>query len=255
MAQVYVEFAGLVVAVLPPAKDLIDVLLLDARAAGGPQHSAVMLVRDVVGLKGSPDFTITRPSGDVTAQDEYAGWILRGSVEFAGNFAPFAAPDLAQTMDLKHIGAARRLLPANQRPVTASVRLTRGKLMSSGVSGLFDFHYNENDRVYGRCNEVELTDRVKCDLGNVDAPFQVSFQGLDGTRTVVTIPETVGEPILISNLASGSAQLTHHFGAYYMIADNLRQPSIRSYPERCAEVRIWDFPDNPDECRSGKYEE
>jgi hypothetical protein len=270
MAVVKVEFAGLVVAVVPPGKDSVSVLLLDARAVGGPAHSSVLLIKDVPGLKGSPDFTITRPSSiklcgpdgayhpDNEEAPEFAGWFLRGDVEFSGNLAPFSKPNLAKTMDIKRIGDARKLVPANLRPLSATVRLDKGQLSSSGVAHYYDFHYfqdGEKRRVYGPGNEVELTDRMSCDLGEIKGSFQVSFQGITGGRTVVTISDTadLDEPILISNLAGGSVKAGEHFDAYFVLADSKRTPSIKQYP-RPEQVGV-DIPDNPDECRAARFEE
>jgi hypothetical protein len=262
MPQVSIEFAGLVVAVVPPSKDRVDVLLLDARAVGGPPHSAVMLVKDVPGLMGSPDFTITRPASHAAGKkdtQEYAGWIIRGDLHFSGNLPAFSPPDLSKTMDLKKVGDATALVPVNLRPVSATIKLTNGLLKSSGRAELFDFPYidgHQEKRVYEKCNEVELTDRLTCDLGDLTTPIRVSFRGTDGAQTIVTIPasDELDEPIIISNLVAGSTQAGQHFDAYYTLANNKRTPRIKRYKRKCEDI-AWDFPDNPDECRAAKFEE
>lgn len=260
MATVNVEFAGLVVAAVPrdamTAKK-IPVMLLDVRAVGGPEHTAVMLVKDVPGLKGVPDFTITRPSDGKTDPVEFAGWILRGDVEFSGGFDAFAAPDLAKTMDLKTVADAADLVSPGRRPLTATVMVEAGKLRSSGTPHHFDFLWLDNDippveqRVYGAGNEVELTDRLTWELGDVKAAFQVSFTRTDGSRCVVTIPHDVGETIMVSNLVGGVGKGAPHFDAFYSLAVGTRTPHIQRYNK--ATGMKQDPPENPDECRPATF--
>lgn len=260
MATVQIEFAGLVVAAVP--KDAmtakkISVMLLDVRAVGGPEHSAVMLVKDVPGLRGVPDFTITRPSDGKTDPVEYAGWILRGEVEFSGGFDAFAAPDLAKTMDLKMVSGATDLVSPKRRPLTATVVIEAGKLRSSGTPHHFDFLWLDNatppadQRIYGLGKEVELTDRMTWELGDVKESFQASFTRADGSRCVVTIPHDVGEPIMISNLVGGVGKGAPHFDAFYTLAVGTQTPRIQRY-NAITGVKL-DPPENPDECRPATF--
>jgi hypothetical protein len=131
-----------------------------------------------------------------------------------------------------------------------------GMLKPNGLAKHFDFLFKDNTtvkRVYGAGKEVELTDRLQWDLGDVPSPFQVSFKAVDGTHTVVTIPETVGEPVLISNLAGGSGKATPHFDAYYILANGKRTPRIQRFSAVGGNPE--DPPDNPDECRLAIFEE
>lgn len=255
MAIVKIEFAGLVVAVVPSAPTLVNVALLDARSVGGPDHSAVMLVLDHEGLKGVPDFTITsRSAGAGTEVGEYAGWFLRGDVTFAGDFAAFQAPRLDKTMDLKKVADATGLAPPNQRSISATVLLDAGQLTSGGFEALFDFKHDPGtgeERIYNQA--ITLSDRLICDLGDVTQPFKVSFTGKDGRHCVVTIADTVKEPIVISNLVGGAGNTTAHFEAYYELAPGTRKPWIVRYLAD-GTVMQFDWPDNPDECRTAKFE-
>ena len=254
MAKVFVEFAGLTIALVAKDKKSASVVLPDARAVGGPEHAAVLLIKDVSGLKGAPDFTVTRPSDNTRLTAEYAGWFLRGDVVFSGALDAFAA-DVSQTMDVRLIANAKNLVPVDQRPVTAQVSINYGKLGPSGVPLLFDFHYKElgvEKRVYGPGKEVTLTERMLWDLGNLAVPFKISFMSPDGKHTVLTVPETVGEPLIISNLSGGAVKANPHFEALYVFGDGDRTPGIKRYKVRGGAAE--DIPDNPDECRAGFFQ-
>ena len=253
MANVNVEFAGLVVAIVSADKKSVSVVFPDARSVGGPAHRPVLLVKDVAGLKGEPDFAVTLKSDRTKLTDEYAGWFVHGNVEFNGDFAPFTAPDLRQTMDLNRVAAATKLIPANQRPLSATVQIRKGQLKSLGFPLKFDFHYmfgGDEKTVYGKGNEVELTERLEWSLGDLRGPVEVSFNGQDGLRKAVKVPEDVGEPLIISNLAGGSGKSTAHFDAFYvLLADRERSPLIKRTQLKS------DIPDNPDECRAAVFQE
>ena len=268
MAKVSVEFAGLTIALVPDGKKSASVVLPDARAVGGPEHAAVLLIKDVSGLKGKPDFTVTGGSDGTVLTAEYAGWFLRGDVAFSGSFDKFAEPVLDKTMDVKKVADAKTLVPKNQRPATAQVLIDKGKLFSSGVPFLFDFLFkvgNDEGRVYGPGKEVRLTERMTWDLGDLKAPFKISFTSRDGTNTVLTVPEAEKEKdeadkpliLIISNLVGGSVKANPHFDAFYSFcADGKRTPRIQRYKkEKDDQIVIDDIPDNPDECRAGFFQE
>lgn len=264
MPKVSIEIAGLAMAVQPKSGSPY-ILLPDARAAGGPEHSAVLLVEDHSGLIGAPDFAVTS-AGDDT---EFAGYFLRGDVIVEGNEKPEA--DFTNVMELREIADASRLLPPEQLPITARVRLDNCKLSGHGSVAKLDFVYMEAGNakyVYGGKDKPDFRPRVargNVSLGTIAKLFKITFSSIDGARRVVTIDATnLKKDIVISNLTAGVAQGTPHFGTYYELMSDVKR---RPRPEReglaqqhhsrqmTAVGHLDDFPDNPDECRFGYFAE
>jgi hypothetical protein len=244
-------------------------LFPDARCVGGPAHSAVLLVDDHSGLIGTPDFVVTLPGAEV----EYAGWFLRGEVQIEGNqrASSLAAGGL---MDLKEIAAATELLAPDRLPITSRVRLNKCVLKSSGQSTPLDFAFDvggKKNYVYGKGQKPRYRStksRGLISLGEIKDSFKIVCPAADGSQQVITIAAAgkKGEKrkIVLSNLAAGAAQAAHHFDTYYEL---MRDPQRRPVPERkgfdvSSKVVITrdgpvitDWPDNPDECRFGFFEE
>ncbi|MDP1572153.1 MAG: hypothetical protein Q8L86_19320 [Vicinamibacterales bacterium] len=253
-----IEFAGLCL-IVPREENGgttgADVALLSARAVGGPEHSAVLLVLDHEGLRGTPHFTVTR--GGSTS--EYAGWFLRGDVKFVGDLGGWEAPEIDSLGKLRYIAKATKLVSEDVRPVTATVHLTHGRLESKEIAKLkIDYEWVEYDednmgkecRLYQEYRSE--ADRALWTLSCGRFPVQISFLSADGGREAVSVAKPLDEPIVISNLSAGAASSRGHFEIYYEMVDAKRRPAVVRGPSPAAGLG-GDPPANPDECRPLRF--
>lgn len=274
MPVIFIEFAGLCIGVNEPTRTRL--LLPHTRSVGGPEHTPVLLIRDHVGLVGTPHFTVTLGK----RLEEYAGWYIGGRVRLFGLNQKYELPDQSEPTETKYptwrsvkylanlgeIADARELQDLELLPLAAEMSLEHGVLIPVGFNDVlrYNYEYEEKDRKGDKIKKTKKNvyqaprlraDRAALRIPKVTAPFKISFTGPQGIPEIVTVNHTVKSRIVVSNLTAASAQAVSHMDTYYECVKGTRRPKVvqylpvkpKGYRKKGPEEKD-DYPYNPDEC-------